>query len=244
MIELRQVTFGYDAEPALRDVDLILGAQDYLAIIGPNGGGKTTLLKLMLGLLEPWKGQVVNRLHPGRMGYVPQFSTFDKTFPLRVAEVVVMGRLGRRGWLSRYNLTDHQAAFRAMDRLGLTELAQVPVGELSGGQLQRLLIARALACEPEVLFLDEPTASIDRESRERLSDVLNELNQRIPIVVVTHDVTAVASAVKQVACVNRSLYYHSQGELTAHALEEVYGCAVDLLAHGVPHRVLQIHTDH
>lgn len=241
LLEVRDVSFGYGAELVLEGVNLAIYPRDYLAILGPNGGGKTTLIKLLLGLLAPRTGKILDRLpdRPGKLGYVPQFSTFDRGFPLRVAEVVRMGRISRRGLLGPYTRDDQRAAEAMLERLHLSDLARRPIRELSGGQMQRVLIARALVSEPAILFLDEPTASIDAESRETLRTLLLELNQRIPIVVVTHDPTSIAAAVRHVACVNRGLHYHH--ELTNEALEEAYGCPVELLGHGVPHRVLHSH---
>jgi len=243
LLEVRDLTFGYGPEVVLERVSLAIYPRDYLAVIGPNGGGKTTLVKLMLGLLKPWSGQVIDRLPPrrGKFGYVPQFSTFDRGFPLRVEEVVLMGRLGGRGLWRPYAREDRRAAAATLERLHLAPLSRTSVRELSGGQLQRVLIARAVVSEPAVLFLDEPTASIDAESREVLRELLLDLNREIPIVVVTHDVTSVAQAVKHVACVNRRLDYHGTEELTQAALEESYGCPVELIGHGIPHRVLREH---
>lgn len=243
LIDVRDVTFGYEAEAVLRNIQLTIRRGDFLAIIGPNGGGKTTLVKLILGLLKPWSGQI--ELHPslsrGALGYVPQFSTFDTKFPLRVCDVVVMGRLGKRGLFQRYSADDWRTVDALLERLGLTPLRHATVGELSGGQLQRVLIARALVGEPAVLFMDEPTSSVDTETRSTLDSLLRELSAHIPVVVITHDVTAFASLVRQFACVNRKLYYHDQRELTPVMLEEAYGCPVELIAHGTPHRVLHQH---
>jgi zinc transport system ATP-binding protein len=243
ILEVRGLCFRYGAESVLDGIDLDIQARDFLAIIGPNGGGKTTLVKILLGLLRPSSGDVRWRLagRRGSLGYVPQFATFDRTFPLRVFEVVLMGRLGRRGLLRRYTDQDHEAARSALERLGLRGLERTPIAELSGGQVQRVLIARALASEPEILFLDEPTASVDLESRGGLREVLLELNQRIPIVIITHDLGSLPETVKNVACLNRQLYYHPGGEISEDTLEQVYGCHVDLIAHGHPHRVLHEH---
>ncbi|HKI06314.1 MAG TPA: metal ABC transporter ATP-binding protein [Thermoanaerobaculia bacterium] len=246
LVEVRQVTFGYGREMVLDHVDLDIQPRDFLAIIGPNGGGKTTLLKVMLGLLRPWSGSVVYRLPSGsdprgRLGYVPQFSTFDKDFPLRVADMVLMGRLGSRGLLRPWSRQDRAAADQALERLGLAGIARAHVAEISGGQLQRVLIARALVASPDILFLDEPTASIDAESRETLRGLLEDLNRSIPIVVVTHDVTSIAPMVHRIACINRRLFYHGDPELSREVMEEVYGCPVELVTHGVPHRVLHRH---
>lgn len=240
LIEVRDVTFGYGREVVLDHVDLDIHPRDFLAIIGPNGGGKTTLVKVILGLLRPWSGEVVRRVDPGRLGYVPQFSTFDKSFPLRVSDVVLMGRLGRRGLFQRYSREDREDVGRILDRLKLSGVARSHVAEISGGQLQRVLIARSLAADPEILFLDEPTASIDAESREVLQEILEDLNRTIPVVVVTHDVTSMSSMVRRIACINRRLFYHGE-EIDQHVLEEVYGCPVELVAHGVAHRVLHHH---
>jgi zinc transport system ATP-binding protein len=176
----------------------------------------------------------------GRLGYVPQFSTFDRSFPVRVAEMVLMGKLGSRGLVRPYTREDRAGAARVLERLGLAGVARSHVAEISGGQLQRALIARTLVSDPEVLFLDEPTASIDAESRETLRDVLAELNRRIPIVVVTHDVGSISPQVRQIACINRRLFYHGAAELGHAALEEAYGGPVELVTH-VPHRVLHEH---
>lgn len=243
LIAARQVTFGYGSEKVVEDVTLEIRPRDFLAIIGPNGGGKTTLVKILLGLLRPWSGEVVWNppAGPGRMGYVPQFSTFDKGFPLRVTDVVLMGKLGRRGLLRPYTRKDREDVDRVLDRLGLTRLAAEHVREISGGQLQRVLIARAVVADPEILFLDEPTASIDAESRETLTGLLEELNRRIPVVVITHDVTGLAPLVRRIACVNRRLVCHEGAELDARTLEEAYGGPVEVVTHGVQHRVLHRH---
>ena len=240
-ISARGITFGYGRETVLQDVNLEILPRDFLAIIGPNGGGKTTLVKILLGLLRPWSGEVIYHLSKRRLGYVPQFSTFDKEFPLRVADVVRMGRLGSRNLLLPYSREDRRRVGEALESLGLTALAGAHIREISGGQLQRVLIARALVSDPEVLFLDEPTASIDAESRYTLAGLLEELNERIPIVVVTHDVTSVAPMVRRIACINRRLYVHDSNELDQQALEEVYGCPIELVTHGVAHRVLHHH---
>jgi zinc transport system ATP-binding protein len=252
LVEVRDVTFGYGREVILDHVSLAVERRDFLAVIGPNGGGKTTLLKVILGLVRPWAGEVVFQLSAGasgsdprgRLGYVPQFSTFDKDFPLRLGDMVLMGRLGSRGLLRPYSRADRAAADRAMERLNLAPLARAHVAEVSGGQLQRALIARALVSEPEALFLDEPTASIDAESRETLRELLADLNRTIPIVVVTHDVTSFAPMVSRIACINRRLFYHGDPDLSREVMEEVYGCPVELVTHGVPHRVLDDHPHH
>jgi zinc transport system ATP-binding protein len=227
LIEVRALSFGYRGQPVLEDVDLAIAEHEFLALVGPNGGGKTTLLKLVLGLLRPWSGEVVRRLsgRRGAMGYVPQFSSFDRDFPLRVESMVLMGRLGASGLLRPYRQADRRRVAEVLDQLHLSALARLPIGELSGGQLQRVLIARALAGDPEILLLDEPTASVDPDSREVLGTVLADLNARIPLVVVTHDVSAVSRQVTRVAFVNRRLREVPQAAVHAHGEEDAVGAA-------------------
>jgi len=245
LVELNKVSFSYNNQIVLEDVDLTINQRDYLVLIGPNGGGKTTLAKLILGILSPQSGQIVIRLPEGRrsIGYVPQFSTFDWQFPLRVTEVIRMGRLARRGLLRPYSENDNRAVNKIAETIQIDHLLDSFIGELSGGQLQRVLIARALISDPELLILDEPTASIDTDSRNILNSVLNELNQRIPIMMITHDATAITPQAKRIVCVNRHVYVHDSGEVSEETIEKVYGCPVELIAHGIPHRVLEQHDD-
>ncbi len=243
LVSVRDVSFSYGYESVLKDVSLDIYATDYLAIIGPNGGGKTTLLKIILGLLKPDAGQVI---WPGlssrhQIGYVPQFATFEREFPLSVREVVLMGRMSGHLWWQKVSDRDQDLTTDILRKLGLDALSDKPVGQLSGGQLQRVMIARALVCNPDILFLDEPISSIDTGSRFELSSMLTELNKNIPIVVITHDITSFASNVLHIACVNRTLFYHGDAELASGCLDEDYGCPVEVVAHGVPLRVLQDH---
>jgi zinc transport system ATP-binding protein len=244
VVEVRDVTFGYGRRPVLEAVSLDLYAHDYLAILGPNGGGKTTLLKVLLGLVKPWRGTVRWKLPHGarRLGYVPQFSTFEAGVPLRVEEVARMGRLGMRGMGRWYRDADREATRKALEAVRLEDRAGELAGTLSGGQVQRLLLARALAGEPEAIFLDEPMASLDADSRRVVREILLDLRQRMPVVVVTHDPAAIAGEIRHIACLNRRLTYHGDEELTPAVLEETYGCPVELIAHGVPHRVLPGHS--
>ena len=243
--ELRGVSLALGATPVLEDVSLRIEANDYLAILGPNGGGKTTLLKLLLGLYTPDRGQVQvlgdsPRRARGRVGYVPQHVRFDLEFPIRVQDVVLMGRLGRGGG-ARIRAGDRDAAHAALERVEMRELAARPIGALSGGQLQRVLIARALSQQPELLLLDEPTASLDERIGRSVWELFEELAEEMAVVVVSHDIGAISRYVHGVACLNRRLHAHPSKELTSDILEATYGCPVDLLAHGHPHRVL---TDH
>ena len=248
VIDVRDMWFSFNGQPVLREVNLTVPAGDFLVIIGPNGGGKTTLLKLMLGLLEPDRGVVsVFGRTPHKaarhIGYVPQNVHINKTFPVSVLDVVLMGRLRSGGGWSRHSRQDRLAARAALEQMGVWEYRSRRIGELSGGQLQRVFIARALVSAPRVLFLDEAMASIDAQSRGEFYDTLNELNRTITIVAVSHDMMILSSHVKSVACVNRELHHHSSGEITQEMLDATYHCPVDLVAHGLPHRVLGRHKD-
>jgi zinc transport system ATP-binding protein len=249
IIEIRDLWFSFNSIPILKEVNLTIRSGDFIAFLGPNGGGKTTLLKLMLGLLKPDRGSIkVFNEPPGksthRIGYMPQHLQFNQSFPISVLDVVLMGKLRPgKGW-SRYSSRDKLAAQKAMEQMEMWEFRNRRVGELSGGQQQRIFIARAMVDEPEVLFLDEPTASVDTKHQTDLFDILKELNKTVTIIVVSHDVGIVSSHVKSVACVNQQVFYHDDSEITQEMLEMAYQCCpVDLVAHGMPHRVLQEHKE-
>ncbi len=249
IIEVSDLWFSYNGIPILKEVNLTIHQGDFIALLGPNGGGKTTLLKLMLGLLKPEKGTIrVFGKSPEqsapRIGYMPQHLHFNQSFPISAFDVVLMGRLKPgQGW-SRYTRKDKLAAAEALKRVEMWESANRRVGELSGGQQQRVFIARALVDEPEVLFLDEPTASVDSKHQTDLFDILKQLNEEVTIIVVSHDVGIVSSHVKSVACVNQQLFHHDHAEINQEMLELAYQCCpVDIVAHGLPHRVLKIHEE-
>ena len=248
-LDISNLNVFYGEDCALRDVNLQVEEREFLAIIGPNGGGKTTLLKSILGLVQPDSGEIRIFDRTGEtarrsIGYVPQFSRFDRRFPISVEEVVLIGRLaGRSPWFSRFSKQDRQLVDALLERLEISELKHRQIGQLSGGQLQRVLIARALAVEPKILILDEPTASVDSASKTRIYALLKELNQEMTILIVTHDLSAVSSNIDKIACLNQQLFYHGRTELEAGLVEKVYGCPVDLIAHGVPHRVLRGHEE-
>jgi zinc transport system ATP-binding protein len=246
IIEIRNLSFSFNGSPVLRDVNLQIRQGEFLALIGPNGGGKTTLLKLMLGLLEAQRGTIrvfgrPPREAAHRIGYVPQHIHVNQHFPISVLDVVLMGRLRTgRGW-ARHRAADRATAQRALEKLGMWDYRDRRIGDLSGGQRQRVFIARALVTEPDVLFLDEPTSSVDTQGQSELYHLLKELNERVSILVVSHDLMVLSSYVKSVACVNRQLLYHDAAEVTAEMLDMAYHCPVDLVAHGLPHRVLCDH---
>jgi zinc transport system ATP-binding protein len=244
-VVLTDVWFSFGYEPVLESVELILYEGDFLGIVGPNGGGKTTLLKLMLGLLEPIRGEIrVYGRSPGQargeIGYVPQCARFDASFPVNVLETVRMGRLGPSSG-PEGNSDDRAASLAALEKVELAGLAGEHIGSLSGGQLQRVLIARALAAEPRILLLDEPTASVDTRIGRSVYELLERLTDEVTVVLVSHDIGVISRHVKTVACLNVRLHYHRSRELTPEMVEAAYGCPVDLVAHGHPHRVLEQH---
>ncbi len=231
------VDFSFGQRSVLSDVSLQVAHGEFLALIGPNGGGKSTLVKLSLGLLKPDRGEVrVLGLTPDqarpRLGYVPQFATFRRDFPLSVRETVLHGRLGLRAWWRPLTPQDHEAATQAMAATDVQDLATRPIANLSGGQLQRVLIARALATEPELLLLDEPTAHVDTRAEHDLFGLLARLRERMAIVMVSHDVGLVSRHVDRIACLNLTLTCHTAMPLAPGVLENLYGMPVRLIDHG------------
>jgi len=254
IVEIKNVSFAYNGRTVLEDVSLDIRPRDFIAMIGPNGGGKTTLLKLVLGLLKPGKGSIrvlgdTTEKASHHIGYVSQDVHINQSFPIRAIDVVLMGKLGPNKRWGRRGAQDHREALEALERLEIEAFADSKIGELSGGQRQRVFIARALITKPKVLLLDEPTASIDTKGQAEFYGLLKDLNKDITILVVSHDLVAISIYVKSVACVNKRLHYHHQAEITGEMLEEMYPCVeegtcpVELVAHGLPHRVLKHHRD-
>ena len=234
-IRIRDLDFAYNGTPILEQVNLEIMARDSLCIVGPNGGGKTTLLKLILGLLKPNRGEIeVLGLPPEksrlRIGYVPQYARYDPQFPVTVLDVVLMGRLDRI-FCGAYGKTDHEAAQAALAEMGLTDLAGRLFAEISGGQRQRVLIARALAAEGELLILDEPTANIDAASEAHLFEILTKLNERLTVLLVTHDLGFASKFFKSIVCVNRQVVLHPTSELTGELIRNMYGGDIRMIRH-------------
>lgn len=255
MIEINNLDFAYSGETVLEAVNLSVSDKDFLAIIGPNGGGKTTLIKLMLGLLIPRKGSIrINGNSPEKaascIGYVPQNVYLNQSFPISALDVVLMGAFDPKKRFRRNKTHNRKVALETLDRLEMANYADKKIGELSGGQRQRVMIARALVSNPKLLLLDEPTASIDTKGQADFYELLAKLNKDITILVVSHDLLVISRYVNAVACVNKRLHYHDQAEITGDMLETMYSCTVEeecpveLVAHGFPHRVLQPHKEH
>jgi len=241
VVEISDVTFGYPPDPGrdpvLQNVHLEVFKDDFLGIVGPNGGGKTTLLKLMLGLVLPHKGQVrvlgaAPRRVRARIGYVPQHAQVDASVPADVLDVVLMGRLSHSLWGPKYSSRDVAKARDALAQTGTEALARRPIGTLSGGQRQRVLIARALAGDAELLLLDEPTAGVDVHMERGLFDLLRKMNETIPIVMISHDVSFVSSKLKRVACLNRTLTCHAAHDVTDEIVASMYHGHVQAIEHG------------
>jgi zinc transport system ATP-binding protein len=246
VISIQHLWAGYDREPVLEDINLSVKALDFIGLIGPNGSGKTTLFKVLLGLVLPLRGEVRimgQKPKQGRryIGYVPQHVEFDLAFPISVWDVVLLGRLGKRPPLQNYTAKDKACVMEALKNVEMFHLRDRPLSELSGGQRKRIYIARALATEPKILLLDEPLAGVDPHVGTHIYDLLKHLNDHITILMISHDIGAIASCVKTVGCLNRRLFYHEEKLITPEMLEMVYQCPVELIAHGVPHRVFPEH---
>ena len=247
VVKIEDLWAYYDGEPVLEGVNLSIGQYDFLGVIGPNGGGKTTLLKIILGLLKPRYGMVSVLGKPpeksrNSIGYVPQSNLFDREFPINVWDVVLMGCYGNTSLFRRYRKEDNEAAQKALETVGALALKNRQIGKLSGGEQQRVFIARALVAKPKLLLLDEPTASVDSAMQTEFYELLERLKEQMAIVLVSHDISAVSIYVNKIACLNRQLFYHGSKEISPEILEATYKCPVQMIAHGtVPHRVLKEH---
>ena len=247
-IELKDVFVEYDGINVLSGIDFSADDGEFIGIIGPNGGGKTTLLKVILGLIKPTKGSVkILGRSPKKarrlIGYVPQYAIFDRSFPITVEETVLMGRLGHKGWRPYFTKEDKAKAKKALEDVELLDLKDRQISKLSGGQMQRVLIARAIATDPKLLLLDEPTASIDKHMEDTIYDLLAKFTKRMTVILVTHDIGIVSSYTDRVGCLNRKLFHSGGNEITEEMLHDAYQCPVELIAHGVPHRVVHEHRE-
>lgn len=237
VIELKSVWFSYNGSPALENVNLSVEQRDFLSVVGPNGGGKTTMLRLILGLIKPSRGEVrVFGVSPvkarPRIGYMPQNTSLDPLFPVSVMDVVLMGRLGTGGGhCGFFRKEDREAAEDSLKKVELFDVRHRPFSELSGGQSQRVLIARALVSRPELLLLDEPTANVDVAVGTEFYDLLHQFNKTMTIVLVTHDLGFVSKYVKNVACVNRRVVGHPTCDISGEMINEIYGTDVHVIRH-------------
>lgn len=245
LISVRDLTVAYDGTTALDSVSLDIYDDDFLGVIGPNGGGKTSLVRAILGNI-PYRGSVeyAAELFRGRerlIGYLPQQQVFDRAFPISVAETVLSGLQGRKRFLGRYTAEERRRALELLERTGIAEVAGRPIGEISGGQMQRALLCRAIISEPRLLILDEPANFVDNRFENELYRILQSLNRRMAIVMVSHDLGTISSVVKSIACVNGRVHRHDSNVIDEEQLRN-YGCPIQLVSHGdVPHTVLGRH---
>lgn len=246
-VSLEDVSFSYNGRQVLQNVTLTVPDGEFLAIIGPNGGGKSTLVKLMLGLLKPNTGHIsVLGRAPGKaarlIGYMPQDVSINRSFPISVMDVVLMGRLRHRG-RSMITPHDRNLADDIIGRLGIGDIAGQKIADISGGQREKVFLARALITEPKILILDEPTSNLDTNAQSELYALLKEINAEKTIILVSHDLMVLSTHVRAVACVNREVHFHDGSEITPEMFNMAYPCPVELIAHGIPHRILKKHPD-
>jgi zinc transport system ATP-binding protein len=244
LVSIKNMDIAYQKHLVLSDVSLSVLERDFIGIIGPNGGGKTTLVKAILGLLKPQKGSVENSLDKSEIGYLPQGKQVDETFPITVREVIASGLEHGLKIEFRNAKRRQQKVEEALDRVGMKALRSRPIGELSGGEFQRTLLARAIISSPKLLVLDEPDTHVDNQFETELYSLLKELNEQMTILLVSHDIGIISPYIKTIACVNRDLHYHTSNEISEEQLK-VYNCPIEIISHGtVPHRVIKEHIHH
>jgi zinc transport system ATP-binding protein len=243
-VEINNLSIRFNENLVLKNINFSIDEKDFVAIIGPNGGGKSTLLKAILGILKPSIGEVkVFGKNPKKardlMGYLPQKLIFDPDFPINVFDTVLTGRY--HGLFKSYSDSDKKAVINALKDVDMIDFKDKQISKLSGGQIQRVFIARAIVREPKLLIMDEPMASIDPEMQSNFYKLMSELKDKMTIVLVSHDVGAVSTHVDKIACLNQELFYHGPVEDSANGLEEIYHCPIELISHGIPHRILRDH---
>lgn len=246
VITIKDLGVEYDSFPVLDGINLTVYKNDFLGIIGPNGGGKTTLLKVILGLIRPSSGEVrIMGKKPVEarkyIGYVPQFSVHEYDFPINVWNVAIMGRLSQKRLLENFNNEDIEATRKGLETVNMLDLKDRQIDKLSIGQKQRVFVARALVSQPKILLLDEPTANVDEPMQNDIYEFLKKLKDKITIILVSHDIGVISSYVDKIACLNCKFFYHGDKEISQEVLEATYKCNVDLIGHGVPHRVMRKH---
>ncbi len=235
-IEINELNFSFESLLILEDINMNIEQGDFAGLVGPNGGGKTTLLKLILGLYKAHSGQIKILGKPIKhqrklIGYVPQYANFNSDFPISVQDTVLQGRLGISRSFGRYNKHDKQIAHKVMRETEIHNLAQRSIQTLSGGQMQRVLVARALAAEPEILLLDEPTANIDQRAEKDIFDLFKAINQRMTILIISHDIGFVSDYINKVFCLNKTLVCHDSTPVTSDTIHTLYGGHISEVHH-------------
>lgn len=246
LISIRDLWVEYDNTTALEGVNIDIYEDDFLGIIGPNGGGKSSLVKAIMGTTtykgHIWYDESLLRGNHYQIGYMPQVSEFDMRFPISIREVVLSGLQTEKGFFGRYSAEDKRRADELLDKMGIAELASNPIGEVSGGQMQRALLCRAIISEPKLLILDEPTNFVDNRFEYEFYNMVRQLSDKMAIVMVSHDLGTITSVVKSILCVNRSVHRHDSNILTEEQLRN-YNCPIQVLSHGhIPHTVLEHHA--
>lgn len=246
LISIRDLWVEYDNTTALEGVNVDIYEDDFLGIIGPNGGGKSSLVKAIMGTTtykgHIWYDESLRRGNHYKIGYMPQVSEFDMRFPISIREVVLSGLQTEKGFFGRYRAVDKRGADELLDKMGIAELASNPIGEVSGGQMQRALLCRAIISEPKLLILDEPTNFVDNRFEYEFYNMVRQLSDKMAIVMVSHDLGTITSVVKSILCVNRSVHRHDSNILTEEQLRN-YNCPIQVLSHGhIPHTVLEHHA--
>jgi len=242
LVQLRNVDAAYQNKIVLSNVSLSIDDRDFIGIIGPNGGGKTTLLKIILGFLKPLQGTIKYTFDRSEIGYLPQGNQIDDRFPITVKEVVASGLEKGLKIQKKFSSTERQKINTVLEKVGMEKLRKRPIGELSGGELQRTLLARAIVSSPRMLILDEPDTHVDNKFEMELYGLLKELNETMTILLVSHDIGTISPYIKSIACVNRKLHFHSSNEINEEQLQ-VYNCPIEIIAHGpIPHRVMKQHN--
>ncbi len=241
LIRIRDLDVAYQKELVLTDVNLTISERDFIGIIGPNGGGKTTLVRVILGLIRPRRGVVEYNLDRSEIGYLPQGIQVDDQFPISVREVVASGLAGGSSGKGFSRQQSRSLTEEVLDQVGLRLLRSRPIGALSGGEFQRAMLARAIISSPRLLIMDEPDTHVDNKFEQELYALLRELNEKMTIILVSHDIGTISPYIKTIACVNRNLHYHSSNEISVEQLK-VYNCPIEIITHGpVPHRVMKDH---
>ena len=245
LLEIKNLSAGYDNHVVLENISMEVFSGDFIGVIGPNGGGKTTLIKTILGLIKPISGELILRTSKTNIGYLPQVNQIDKRFPISVFDVVRSGKAKTSLFSSFHkNTEEKEKAESLLEEMGILAIRNKSIGELSGGQMQRVFLCRALMNQPELLVLDEPSTYVDNNFEGELYLKLKELNEQMAIILISHDVGTISFFVKTIACVNRNLHYHPSNIITEEQLAS-YNCPLQIITHGnIPHTVLKLHDEH
>lgn len=244
LVELKNISYGYGTDAVIQDVNLQINSGDFIGMIGPNGGGKSTIIKLIMGLIKPWTGSVNLGMRDSnqglQIGYLPQYHDFDKSFPISIKELIRSGLIGKMK-SGHHKKQTKMLVEEALQAVGLNDFKDRTIGQLSGGQMQRAFLGRAMVGKPDILILDEPVTYVDSSFEQEMYQLLEQINSQTAILLVSHDLGQISSMVKTIACVNGSLHYHPSNKISDQILAS-YDCPIELISHGkVPHRVLHNH---